>query len=444
MMKKKLVISLFLLLMCVLCALQSQAASIPGQEGVNWSGYLLIDLPLMLGKELQAHEIALGCQELRLDLTLEAALYRDSRFYGDIWLQGWSPPQINDASELGSLANISPMELDLREAYLDLYAIMLPGLDLRLGRQRIAWARAESISIIDNLNPDDLQNPWDYGRHLASDAVKFTFYWNAAIIEGVYIPFFKPARLPESEISALSSPGTTLILPGNEPLKNAVLAARLSAFAGGWDLSLSYIFGRDDLLLLTTTILTGDPFNPDIDLTFEYARLHIFGADLAGEIFGWGIWGEAAFFLPQDVTLVTDSTAVGGSRVEEKMSPYFKALLGIDYTLKNGIYINLQYIRGFFNENNKDDLHDYLLTAVEWRILNDAVTIGPLALALEAADLHRLEESWAVVFNPQFTLYPVDGAEITLGLRWIEGRIGTSFAKQREENSIYFKAKYSF
>ncbi len=107
-------------------------------------------------------------------------------------------------------------------------------------------------------------------------------------------------------------------------------------------------------------------------------------------------------------------------------------------------YINLQYIRGFFNENNKDDLHDYLLAAVEWRILNNAVTIGPVALALEAADLHRLKESWAVVFNPQFTLYPVDSAEIALGLRWIEGRSGTSFAEQKGEKSLYFKTKYTF
>ncbi len=247
-----------------------------------------------------------------------------------------------------SLADISPMELDLREAYLDLHAIMLPGLDLRLGRQRIAWARAESISIIDNLNPDDLQNPWDYGRHLASDALKFTFYWNTAILEGVYIPFFKPARLPESEISALSSAGTsTFILPGNEPLKNAILGTRLSALAGGWDLSLSYIFGRDDLPHPTATLLTGIPPNLDINLTFEYARLHIFTADLAGEILGWGIWGEAALFLPHEVTLVTDSTAIGGSRTDEQMSPYFKALLGIDYTLQNGIYQSSVYPRFF-------------------------------------------------------------------------------------------------
>ncbi len=103
------------------------------------------------------------------------------------------------------------------------------------------------------------------------------------------------------------------------------------------------------------------------------------------------------------------------------------------------VYINFQFIRGFFNENMIT-----WLPRLSGGFSNDAVAIGPPGLTLEAANLNCLKESWAAVFNPQLTRYPADGAEINLVRRWIEGKTGTSLAKQREKKSLCFKARYSF
>ena len=50
--------------------------------------------------------------------------------------------------------------------------------------------------MVDNLDPDDLEDPWDFGRHLASDALSLTAWLGEASLQLVALPFFRPARLP--------------------------------------------------------------------------------------------------------------------------------------------------------------------------------------------------------------------------------------------------------
>jgi len=44
-------------------------------------------------------------------------------------------------------------------------------LDIRIGRQRIAWGTADKLNPTDNLNPDDLEDIFDFGKHLDSNIV---------------------------------------------------------------------------------------------------------------------------------------------------------------------------------------------------------------------------------------------------------------------------------
>lgn len=46
--------------------------------------------------------------------------------------------------------------------------------------------------------------------------------------------------------------------------------------------------------------------------------------------------------------------------------------------------------------------------------------------------------------NPELSLKPFDSAEITAGLRWIEGRGGTTFGLSKEESEIYLQSTFSF
>jgi hypothetical protein len=86
------------------------------------------------------------------------------------------------------------------------YGFLLPQLDLRAGRQRIVWGPAERVSVIDNVNPLDLSDPWDFGRRLSSDSVRLRAYLWVLTLEAVYVAYFRPALLPADGSAAVSLP----------------------------------------------------------------------------------------------------------------------------------------------------------------------------------------------------------------------------------------------
>ncbi len=427
---------------------QSEGSS----EGtLEWGGYLLSDLRLDTGEDFSFSDSEFSRKELRLDLHLEATPNDRIHLYAETWLRAWDFPEtVSELSHLSSADVIVPLGLELREAYVDVYSFVFDFIDLRIGRQRIAWGTADKIGIIDNLDPDDLEDPWDFGRHLPSDALKLTFYWDPITVQGVFIPIFKPARLAEAspllgEFPAGFDLTMGFELPELDPAENATLGLRATALVLGWDVSVSYIYGRDDLPTATDIVGSpGLPLPPQLDITFDYLRQHILGVDFAGELLGLGLWGELAVFFPEAKTLVTDMTSLGQGREQEDTEYYVKALVGIDYTFVNGIYINLQYAHGFVYENTSAALGNYLFLGFEWSLFDDQLLIGPIGLALEVDDVAELSETWAFVFNPELSFYPADAARLSFGVRWIEGEDGTLFGLWKEHNEIYLKAKFSF
>ena len=103
-------------------------------------------------------------------------------------------------------------------------------------------------------------------------------------------------------------------------------------------------------------------------------------------------------------------------------------------------------MHGFYNENTREALNDYLLLGLEWKLLRDRLKIGPLGVALEVDDLADPAGTWGwgLVLNPELNLYPVDAAQFTAGLRWFAGEPGTTFGGQKDAAELYLKATFSF
>jgi hypothetical protein len=400
------------------------------------------------GEDFAFADPVLSRRELRLDLFAGARPGEDFRLFFQGWVRSLGFPET--PADLGDISypHLPPgPTFELKEAYADLYGFPLPSLDLRVGRQRIAWGQAEQVGIVDNLNPDDLEDRWDFGRHLSSDALKLTWYGGAATVQAVYIPFFVPARLPADNplLSALP-PGSSLSfasLPGDDPLEGMTAGLRVSLLAGGWDIGCGYVWGRDDQFTVTRTLATGPPPLP-FELTGDYLRRQVLSADLAGELAGMGLWAEAALFLPEEKELVTDLTAAFGPVTTETTRSYFKALAGADYTFPGGIYVNVQLVRGLFSENSRDSLQNYLLAGLEWPLAGGRLKLGPLGLALEIDDLYNPRQAWALIVNPELSYTPVDGAAIVVGARYIEDRGGTRFGPQSDAGEVYLRGEFGF
>ncbi len=176
-----------------------------------------------------------------------------------LWVRSLGFSTVKKSADLFIRNKILPVEMEIREAYIDVYGFLFPWLDLRIGRQRIAWGTADRINPTDNLNPDDLEDIWDFGRHLGSDAIKATGYFGQFSLTGVFIPSFVPASPPlpdwaEAFMPSLEINGFSLvnwrdeiILPKNNFKSSSIAGLKLSTNFRGYDFSLSYVWGRDDL-----------------------------------------------------------------------------------------------------------------------------------------------------------------------------------------------------
>jgi len=124
--------------------------------------------------------------------------------------------------------------------------------------------------------------------------------------------------------------------------------------------------------------------------------------------------------------------------------PYFKYVIGGDYTFKNDLYINAQYLHGFIHERGKNELKDYVVFRIEKKFLNDELKIVPLGGAISVDDWGDVKNSYGFVGAPEIDYYPSDNIELTLGAFLIEGKGENLFNRVKENDEVYLKAKVSF
>ncbi len=422
-------------------------------NGLKWSGYLQID------HRFFKKNGNLSFKEYRLDLQSEYKTSENSKLFSDIWVRSLGFNSVSSISDLFSKEKISPVNFEIREAYLDIYGFLTKDLDIRIGRQRIAWGTADKINPTDNINPDDFEDIWDIGRHLGSDGIKATYYLGNFTIQGVFVPNFNPAVLPLPKWSSVLIPPVQIIdggkefklrnfqdriiMPGNNIKENMIAGIRISTNLAGYDFSLSYLYGRDDLPIINYLRIENITFEKEIDVfaNLIYPRIKVLGADFSGSIGDVGIWGEAGFFFPEEVTLKT--SYLGLYTIEStalRDTPYLKYTIGIDYTFKNGIYINTQFVHGFLHERGRKNLEDYLTMQLEWKLFHEKLKIIPISGAIEFKD----KNNFAIIYYPFIEYKPFDNTLITLGLREINEKGSTSFGRLKDMDEIFVRAKYSF
>ncbi len=182
---------------------------------VEINGYILSDIRLFSQKNYKFY-----WNENRFDLKLKASPLEEAQIYVEFWGRSFGFPEVRTSTDLmrQEKDKVSPWSLSFREAYVDLYGFLTPNLDIRIGLQRITWGTGDKLNPTDNLNPDDLEDIWDFGRHLGSHAVKASYYLGDYTLTAVFIPIFTPATLPIEEWAGAFS--TPVELPPGLSLRN--------------------------------------------------------------------------------------------------------------------------------------------------------------------------------------------------------------------------------
>ncbi len=437
----------------------------------------------------------LNFQEYRLDAKLEYKPFEKSKMYAEVWLRTYRFPELYSVNDLSDKKRLLNFDADIREAYFDIYGLFTKNLDIRVGRQRIAWGTADKFNPTDNLNPYDMEDIWDFGRHLGSNAIKLTYYLKSFTFTGVVIPWFTPSVLPNSDWTPAFMPAyeipemitdtsfipgmtipiyltqgaisDTLVMPQRNIKHYPSFGLKVKKSIGNFDLSLSYVYGRDALPLPTemNTFITIDTFmfapevraNATIDVKtkVEFPVMKVIGLDFAGSVKGVGVWGEAACFLPEksfmkrnlrytapDFGVVKDSVMSDSLVLDDK--PYVKFVLGLDYTFKHGFYLNFQYLHGFMHERGPKELNDYYLLSFQWTSDNGKIKIGILNGGIQVNDYKYFKDNFAWIYMPEISYKPVDNAELILGAHLLDGSPATTFGKVTKNDDIYLKLRYNF
>lgn len=458
---------------------------------LEWNGYLMTD------DRIRIDGLKLNWQEYRFDLRSQLRLGDRARFYGELWVRGIRFPGISSASDLSFTNKILPIDIDIRELYADIYGLFTKNLDVRIGRQRIAWGTGDRFNPTDNLNPYDLEDIWDFGRHLPSNALQLNYYagnwtftaagilqFTPSVLPGSdWTPAFMPqAELPEVIVDSTTVPGLSIpvyispgilsdsiVLPQRSLKHSPSFGLKVKRSLGAWEMSLSYVYNRDPLPLLyrTHTRLTVDTLvislpdviyaNATADVTawLRYPVQKILGFDFAGSLWGVGLRGEAACIFPEKVMLdqtlhydapmlmlsrdsvLADSVALDGK-------PYVKFLLGIDYTFKNNIYLNFQYLHGFLHERGSRELNDYFMLGLDWSLLNSKLKLSLLNTGLQVGDWKDFAGNYAVMYMPELAWKPVDNAEVTLGAHIIDGKGASGFGRVHKNDDVFVRFRFNF
>jgi hypothetical protein len=403
--------------------------------------------------------------------------------------------QVSTLQDLSSVQMMTPFHLESDAAYIGLIDI-LPGLDVKIGRQIVVWGTADKFSPTNNINPDDLEDRPLFTEPIANQMVVVDFHpWQDKLwFQGVYVPLFYPALLPPSAAFALSDPQTPVNFANDEDraklqflqgfisanaqfnprvttrvetpprnITNGQAAFKLGSRLGPVDLSASYYYGFHDIPIPYATKSTrvadldqpsDDGFWFQSDVTLVYPRMHVAGLDFATQVpflDDMGLWAEAALFVPTqqydftvelpltlDVTpgdgMANPISAFSGPIIRKQ--PFIKATVGADYTIGKHVYVQTQYLRGMIDDFGANNIGNYLLAG------SDLVFFGRHLIFrfFTVTDFPKDRDDRAsVVLAPDIIMVPPWGyMTLELGGFAFLGRNDTKFGQASVGSSIVY------
>lgn len=403
--------------------------------------------------------------------------------------------RVTEFNDLLDRTKIDPFWIELDDAFVEITNMGVNGLDLKLGRQAVVWGTGDMFNPTNVINARDFYDPLLFGRPISNEMVLLRYQTPIDLsFMAVYIPFFRPARLPTTAGAAFAGGATvadradtnaiarlnafqetfsnfgpinnTIALNPNVPgplLQNGMAAAKVRGSVANIDMSLSYLYGRWDLpspsrARVDMTMQMGPgglPAGVDTITTVDlvYPRMHMIGADFSTSIEplgGLGVWAEAGVFFPEAVNFVIEHPDLLRQFYPDQLpceannpcpvvrsTPFVKATVGLDYTFFQRVYLNAQYLYGFVDEFGVDFLKHYVVGTLDIKPFGDAYT-------LRLAGVLNLNDQSAVAF-PALVLKPYPGLELYLGGLIFAGQRTQKFGKpENGTTQVFFRTRFSF
>jgi uncharacterized protein DUF1302 len=361
---------------------------------------------------------------------------------GMVWLKG-STPLSGRATLLaeGWAALRGPPEsadatVELREAFV---ALALGALDVRLGRQVLAWGRADGVNPTGNLAAEDLTllTPDDADRRLGTTAVVASYFVGGVSVSGLWLPEFRGHRFPLP-----TGGGGGSFVRDHPEWPGDQWAVRVERTGGAVDWSTSVFQGLD---LTPDLAPTGMPGRA----TLRNHRIRVLGADAATTLGQFGVRAEGAY---------VHTTDAGGVDPFTK-NPYLFAVVGADRTFDGRVNVNVQYLLrrvAHFASAPADESPEVAALATQQAILSSQARRTQHGASMRASCkwLHEtLETEWAAIgylaprgiaMRPKVTYALSDRISTIAGAELFRGRGGSMFQLLRPNSVAYLEARWGF
>jgi len=373
--------------------------------------------------------------EARLTLELDIPLGDDLRLFVAPDIR-WST---NDLSA-GAFDELNRDEVrrpifHFQEAYLE----WSPGpWEVRVGEQIVAWGTADGLNPTDNLNPRDYLDLID-NEKIPVLALSTTYHFSEVTsLQFVIIPFFTPSRFDgqDSRWSLFPAAPPTLDFDRNLPgdtLSNMQWAARLKTSWQGWDFSVSYFDGYDDIGRPT---LVTSPLGVPTGVRFDYDKVRILGLDFATTWGDLGIHGELAH------------TWTDGRHNDN----FLQYILGIDYTFADirpgqNLRLILEYAGQHVTSKGRDldgVPPTRLGRELDGSLLGRAVYELNERAAVELKACVNLRGKSNCYFQPSFRYDINDDLRMIVGADIFTGSDNTFFGQFDNNDRFFFILEYYF
>jgi hypothetical protein len=276
----------------------------------------------------------------------------------------------------------------LREFYLDTY---VGDSSLRLGKQQIVWGQADGLRVLDVVNPLDFREfilPAFEDRRIPLWTINFekpvSDDWNLQLL---WIPDQTYNVIPEtgSSFAFMSgkflpsglSDGPVTVAPLEKPdrfFRDADIGARLTAFLGGWDLTLNYLYHyHDQAVLYRQKDESGFIIRP------KYERTHLMGSSFSNAFGDLTLRGEVGYSTNR--YFVTDDPLDSDGVYEAGELSY---VIGLDYTHDADLLVSGQLFQSIpadhASGSRRDRVENQLTFLVRKDFKNDTLTLEMLAV----------------------------------------------------------------
>ena len=298
---------------------------------------------------------------------------------------------------------------------------------VRIGRQKVAWGKADGIDITNVICPSDMSSfaaMTSENSKLPIDAVRLSFSGNQFTADAYWIPFFTPAALPAEKVTGVPIEKPELAIWNGE------YGLKLSGYFPLLDLSLYGFYGWDDMPFISAVpeLVAGGEGQPSFRILGKYKRMTMTGIDAAIPIKEVVLRTEAAFFPQRYFT------------IDEKRNE-LSALAGLDW-MPSGWTLTAQYFCDYVfgnldNIDRKDAYTHGATLSISKSLLNETMDLSLAGVVNFNAFDSLINPSLSYNLSDQINLE--GGAYILLPGPDEDGTYGA----YKDYSTIYINVKFS-